>query len=182
MRYLLMSILSLAFASALLADVAKGSASNRAMPEMDMSGTDSHMTMRCKMMMQAAIAPTDPAAILAMKGDLHLTADQVNKLNAIAEKARAEAKGVLDEQQTKALKAIPSKPETSMAMHEYMMQMMHHMGESQDGHKMSMMNCPMMNMMMGHGMMGKGMMGGHGAATQPAQGDAGEDQSAHHHH
>lgn len=176
MRYLLTSMLSLALASALLADADKGSASDQQMPAMDMSAMDSNMTMRCKMMMQAAIAPTDPAAILAMKAELHLTLDQMHKLNAIAEKARAEAKDVLDEQQAKAIKAVPSEPDTSMAMHEYMMQMMHHMQEAQGGQKMSMMNCPMMNMMMGHG-----MMGGHSATTQPAQGDASEDHAAHHH-
>ena len=113
------------------------------------------MKQRCRMMMQTTINPADPAAILAIKDDLKLTAEQVQKLQAIADKAQQEAKGVLDEQQAKTLQAIPAKPETPMAMHQQMMQKMKEMPAGQGG-QMPMMNCPMMNMM-------------GGGATPPAQ-------------
>ena len=116
----------------------------------------SEMQQRCRMMMQTAINPGDPAAILAIKDDLKLTPEQVQKIQAIADEARKEAKGVLDEQQAKMLQAIPAKPETPMAMHQQMMQKMKDMPAGQ-GSKMPMMNCPMMKMMDG------------GATTQPAQ-------------
>ena len=114
-----------------------------------------NMKQRCRMMMQTTINPADPAAILAIKDDLKLTAEQVQKLQAIADKAQQEAKGVLNEQQTNTLHAIPAKPETPMAMHQQMMQKMKEMPAGQ-GDKMPMMNCPMMNTM-------------DGATTPPAQ-------------
>ena len=132
------------------------------------------MKQRCRLMMQTAINPADPAAVLALKDDLKLTPDQVQKLQAIADKARQEAKAVMDEKQAKSLQAIPAAPETPMAMHQHMMRMMQQMhggqGGAGAGGQMHMMNCPMMNMM------------GGGPATQPAQnqnpGDTGHE--AHH--
>ena len=122
-----------------------------------MMNMPAEMQQRCRMMMQTAINPGDPAAILAIKDDLKLTPEQVQKIQAIADEARKEAKGVLDEQQAKMLQAIPAKPETPMAMHQQMMQKMKDMPAGQGG-QMPMMNCPMMK-----------MMDGGGATTQPAQ-------------
>jgi hypothetical protein len=121
------------------------------------------MKQRCRMMMQTEINPADPAAILALQDDLKLTPEQVQKLQAIGDKARQDAKAVLDEKQAKALQAVPATPQTPMAMHQHMMQMMQQTHAGQGGRtgaggdgQMPMMNCPMMNMM-------------GGAATQPAQ-------------
>ena len=118
-----------------------------------MMNMPAEMQQRCRMMMQTTINPADPAAILAIKDDLKLTAEQVQKLQAIADKAQQEAKGVLDEQQAKTLQSIPVNPETPMAMHQ---QMMKNMPADKGGGQMPMMNCPMMKMT-------------DGGATPPAQ-------------
>jgi len=167
MRYILGFFVAIALALTVHAQADNPSTDRPAGPGMGMRGGQmgmgkmmnmpDDMMQRCRMMMQTAINPGDPVAILALKDDLKLTAEQVQKIQAIADKARQEAKGVLDEQQAKTLQAIPAKPETPMAMHQHMMQMMKNMPAGQGGGQMPMMNCPMMNMM------------GGGATTQPAQ-------------
>ena len=119
-----------------------------------MMNMPAEMQQRCRMMMQTAISPGDPAAILAIKDDLKLTPEQIQKLQVIADEARKQTKDVLDEQQVKVLQAIPAKPETPMAMHQ---QMMKNMPADKGKGQTPMMNCPMMNMM------------GGGATTQPVQ-------------
>lgn len=126
------------------------SADGKSMTEAKTMNMPDDMKLRCQMMMKTAIDPTDPAAILALNDDLKLTPDQVKKLQAIADKSRQDAKAVLDETQAKTVQAIPAKPETSMAMHQKMMEMMKKdMPDGQGAAQMPMMNCPMMKMMPG---------------------------------
>jgi hypothetical protein len=145
-----------------------GSQKDKAVPGMQETKTQvpAEMKQRCRMMMQTAINPFDPTAILGLKDDLKLSTEQAQKLQAIVDKARQEAKGVLNEQQAKTLGAIPAKPETSMAMHEHMMEMMQQKhGKQAGGNKM---DCPMMSMI--------------APTTQPAQAEpATNGHEAHHH-
>lgn len=184
MRYTLGLLVVIALALTVYAQADNPAPDHPAAPGMDMKGGQmgmgkmmnmpDDMKQKCRMMMQTAINPGDPAAILSFKDDLKLTDKQVQKLQAIADKARQEAKGVLNEQQAKTLQAVPAKPDTSMAMHQQMMQMMKDMPAGQVGDKMPMMNCPMMNMMPGQ----------MGAAAQPKTqtppAPADQDHSARH--
>jgi hypothetical protein len=57
------------------------------------------MKMRCQMMMTTQIQPGDPVALLAIKEELQLSAEQSAKVEAIVAKARKEAQAVLTDQQ-----------------------------------------------------------------------------------
>ncbi len=69
-------------------------------------GASGGMMMRCPMMMAAGVRSNDAAALLALKGYLELTEKQVKTLQAVAEKAREEAKAVLTETQTEKLQKL----------------------------------------------------------------------------
>lgn len=103
------------------------------------------MKMRCQMVMNTAVTPSDPAAILALKDQLKLTEAQATQLDAINKEARDKAAAVLTVEQTKTLAAMPQTPQTMKDMHE---QMMGHMQKMMGG-KMGdqPMSCPMMQMM-----------------------------------
>ena len=174
MRYILGFVVAIALASTVQAQADNAAADRPAGSGMEMKGGQmgmdkngmgkmgmgkmmdmpAEMQQRCRMMMQTSINPGDPAAILAIKDDLKLTPEQIQKIQTIGDDARKEAKSVLDEQQAKTLQSIPVNPETPMAMHQ---QMMKKMTADKRGGQMPMMSCPMMDMT------------GGAATTQPAQ-------------
>ncbi len=93
-----------------------------------MQGAPPAMAMRCKLMMGAELDPYSPQALLALKDELKLTADQVGKLQTIADTARAGTQEVLSAEQKSALKDLKKTPASMMKMqgpmHEMMMRMM----------------------------------------------------------
>ncbi len=100
-------------------------------------GMGGPMMMRCPMMMGAALLPTDPAAILALRSELGLTQEQVGKLQGIVEQARAEAWTMLTEEQKRKLAETPAGPTSMMQMCQQMMKQM-------SGGTGGPMMCPMM--------------------------------------
>lgn len=87
-------------------------------------GMSDAMMQRCELMRNVRVAPADPEALLAMKKNLMLTDEQVNKLKAIADKSRQDAELLLTAEQKDKLKALAATPETMMKLHEEMMPMM----------------------------------------------------------
>jgi len=102
------------------------------------------MKMRCKMLMNTTVTPSDAAAILALKGQLKLTDAQTTRLEAINKEAQAKATAVLTVDQQKTLDTLPKTPLTMMDMHEQMMGKMQTMMGGKMGEQL--MSCPMMNM------------------------------------
>jgi len=102
------------------------------------------MMARCRMLMQARIGKTTPAALLSIREKLNLTDQQVSKLESIAQESRQKAEATLTDEQRKTLATIPGEPQSMMAMCAGMM---------------SMTGADMGSM---HGMMGGGMGGMHG--------------------
>ena len=104
-------------------------------------GMSKAMMTRCRMLMRTRIETNDPAGLLTIKDELKLTEKQVGKLQAIAEKAREEAKALLTDEQNKKLEALPKTPCNMMEMHGKMKPMMQKMSgeKGQD----SPMMCPM---------------------------------------
>ena len=84
------------------------------------AGMSEGMVMCHKMMYSEEVAKDDPSALLALKDDLKLTADQVTKLKAIAAKARQDSDAVLTADQKKKLEEVPSSPNTVMGLHDEM--------------------------------------------------------------
>ena len=124
----------------------------KAMKEMGMS---EQMMMRRKMLMGMTVKPGDPQAVLALKDDLKLTDQQVQQLQGIAEKARAEAMKVLNEMQSTELAKLGDAPESVVGMCKMMT----------DEGKPGMM--PMHSgMMKGDTMQGGSMMKGEGSGTK----------------
>ncbi len=103
------------------------------------------MMMRCRMIMNTAVMPSDPAAILALKDQLKLSGAQVSQLEATLKDSQAKAAAVLTADQQKTLDALPKSPQTMKDMHEQMMGKMQKMMGDKMGDKP--MNCPMMKMM-----------------------------------
>lgn len=123
------------------------------------------MKLRCKMLMNMMVSPSDPTAILSIKDQLKLTDAQTTQLEAIHKEAQVRAAAVLSVDQQKTLDAMPKTPQTMTDMHEQMMgQMQRAMGGKMGEHAMS---CPMMKMS--------------DATTRPAQDKPAtpEDHSAH---
>ena len=102
------------------------------------------MMLRCQMVMQAAIQPTDPAAILVIKDTLKLSDEQVKKLQSIEDIARRQAQDILSDSQKQQLQSIPRAPQTGADMHQHMMGMMQQSGQGQ-----MCKDCPMMKSMSG---------------------------------
>ena len=123
--------------------------------KMGKMGMSKAMMTRCRMLMRARIDTNDPAGLLAIKDELKLTKEQASKLQAIADKAREEAKALLTNEQNKKLEALPKTPCNMMEMHGKMMPMMQKMGGEKG--KGSPMMCPMM-----------GKRGGKSASEAPA--------------
>ena len=125
----------------------KGMMDTKMSPEMKtmMEKMSPEMKMRCQMLMNTAVIPSDAAAMLALKVQLKLTDAQAARLETINKEAQDKAVAVLTGDQKKTLDALPKTPQTMMDMHEQMMgQMQTMMGGKMGG---QMMNCPMMNMM-----------------------------------
>lgn len=106
------------------------------------------MIERCRMMVQTAISRDDPAVLLGAKKKLDLTDDQVTKLEAVAARAREDARAVLTEPQRTELEKLPAGHESMVAMMTRMHEHMH--GAAQGAGKTTgMSKCPMMQMMIG---------------------------------
>ena len=115
---------------------------------MDGSMMDSAMMARCRMMSQAEISPSDPAAPLAQRERLNLSEDQVAELERIAQSAREQAKRLLNESQTDELSTLPDKPESMMRMHQRMMKRMNERDASGWANEESVRACPLYNTML----------------------------------
>ena len=83
---------------------------------MKQAGISPALMMRCSMMGTLQVDPYDPSAILAMKNELSLTAEQQEKLDAIQKEAREKAKSVLTEAQQNDLKPLLDTPNTMPGM------------------------------------------------------------------
>lgn len=117
------SLLALSAAiSAAPARAGARSANARATREMNQRlkrmGMDSEMILRCKMLMNAEVSRSNPSSLLAAKGDLKLTAEQVQKLKSLIEETRDKARAILTEEQRKQVDALPVLPATNIAMHQ----------------------------------------------------------------
>ena len=73
---------------------------------MERTGMPDGMLQACRVRMSAPIRYDDPAALLALKAELVLTAEQIEKLTALVERTRAEAKRLLTEAQAKKLDTL----------------------------------------------------------------------------
>lgn len=82
------------------------------------------LMMRGRMFMGAQIAPTDPAALLALKDELKLTGSQVDLIEAMGEKTRRDAWDLLTQDQQTELMRMRGTPRTMGEMHEHMMSRM----------------------------------------------------------
>ncbi len=100
-------------------------------------GMSDAMMDKCKMMMHTHIENYDPAALLAIKGQLALTEEQAGKLKEITEKSRKDAEMLLTIEQKDILKKMADTPDTMMKMHKEMMPMMKKM-EKEEGEEMMM--------------------------------------------
>jgi hypothetical protein len=109
------------------------------------------MMMRTQMLMSMHVDPMDPNAVLALKNDLKLTDDQVQRLHDISGAAHGKVRKVLTEDQQSELEALQTTPDNAMDMHKMMMSKrqggqgmggMHHTGG-----KGASDNCPMFGMM-----------------------------------
>lgn len=107
------------------------------------------MMARCRMMSQAEISPSDPAAILGQRERLNLSEDQVAELERIARSAREQARKVLKQGQIEELDTLPNKTESMVQMHQRMMKQMNAGESSQWMNEKSDDTCPMHNMMHG---------------------------------
>lgn len=74
------------------------------------------MMMRWSMMGSLQVDSNDPAALLALKTELSLTADQQEKLAAIQKEAQEKAKAILTETQQAQVKPLLETPNTMMGM------------------------------------------------------------------
>ncbi len=129
----------------------------------DMGMSDAMMS-RCRMMRTLEVSAYDPAGILALKEELQLSEQQVQKLQTLLQASRDGAKAALTDSQKQKLRVINDTPNSMMQMHQHMMDRMQKMMKGKGWTHRRMM-CPM-HMMMGPMMMD---MPADGNATQPAQ-------------
>ena len=115
-----------------------GMTHDQCMQMMKKAGMSPGMMMRCSMMGALQVDPYDPAAVLAMKTELGLTADQQEKLAAIQAEARDKAKAILTEAQQSDIKPMMDTPNTMPRM----WQEWHSKMDKQSGS--AMMMCPWM--------------------------------------
>lgn len=107
---------------------------------MEGEGMHGRMMGHMRMMMNTEIDPRDPTALLANRESLELTEGQAEQLQALVERTRREAAGLLNENQRQQLEQLPQQPRSMRQMHGQMMQ---HMEVMQDKKGM----CPMCAMM-----------------------------------
>ena len=115
-----------------------GMTHDQCMQMMKQAGMSQGMMMRCSMMGMLQVDPYDPSAVLAMKSELSLTADQQEKLSAIVKDAREKAKALLTEDQQSQVKPLLDTPNTMPGM----WQQWHSKMDKQAGSAMIM--CPWM--------------------------------------
>jgi hypothetical protein len=101
-------------------------------------GMSDAMMARCHIMGTAQISAYDPAAVLALRGELKLTDDQVKDLQAIAATTQDQVKSKLTAEQLASLQPIAATPSS-------MMQMCQSMHSKTGQGMMGMMMCPMMS-------------------------------------
>jgi len=99
-------------------------------------GMSDAMMDKCKMMMHARIEADSPEALLAIRGRLSLTEEQVGKLKDVAEKSRKDAEMLLTTEQKDILKKMAGTPDTMMRMHREMMPMMKKMEKEEESEEM----------------------------------------------
>ena len=109
------------------------------MAMMQKAGMSPGMIMRCAVMGQLEVDAYDPATVLAMKGQLNLTAEQQEKLHWILEDARQRTKALLTEAQQNELKPLQDAPKTMQEMWQQWHSKMSPQGAS------AMMMCPWMS-------------------------------------
>jgi hypothetical protein len=115
-------------------------------------GMSDAMMTRCQIMANAQISAYDPAAVLALRGELKLTDDQVKDLEAIGATTQDQVKSKLTAEQLASLEPIAATPSSIVqmcqSMHSMtgknMMGMMMSTGEK-DQEQTGMMCCPMMS-------------------------------------
>ncbi len=100
-------------------------------------GMSEPMMERCKMMMHTRINANAPESLIAMKKDLMLTTEQIDKLESIVKKSQEEAEAVLTAEQKEKVAKYAKTPETMMKMHEEMM------GKMKEKHEMMGKKDPM---------------------------------------
>lgn len=119
---------------------------------MQMCGMTPEMMQQGRMIMHAELSRDDPAALLGMKEQLKLSDDQSKRLQAIEQRARAEAKAVLDQSQQSQVSKLPDGASSMAQMHRQMMAQMQQMsGKSGAPTGQSEAPCAMMQMMMNKG-------------------------------
>jgi hypothetical protein len=81
-----------------------------------MMGRGNSMMEQCRNMMRTLISPDSPNSILALRKELGLSEEQVEKIKAVGEKANAEAKKILSEKQLKQFETLTKEwtPQTMM--------------------------------------------------------------------
>ena len=89
---------------------------DQCMQMMKQAGMSPGMIMRCSMMGTLQVDAYDPSALLAMKSELSLTADQQEKLDAIQKEAREKSKALLTEAQQNEVKPLLDTPNTMPGM------------------------------------------------------------------
>ena len=79
-------------------------------------GMSDPMQMRRKMLMGMQVSTDDPSAILALKSDLNLTQDQVDKIQKIQDNARKCTRDILNDSQKQQLSSLEGTPQSMVSM------------------------------------------------------------------
>ena len=111
---------------------------------MKQAGMSPGMMMRSSMMGVLEVDPYDPAAVLAMKNQLNLTADQQEKLAAIQKDAREKTRALLTEAQQNELKPLFDTPNTMPGMWRQWHSTMSNQSGVRNQSGAAMMMCPWM--------------------------------------
>ena len=101
----------------------------RCMDRMKGMGMPEGMLQACRVRMSALVRNRDPAGLLALKADLTLTAEQIERLTALVEKARAEARSLLTDAQRETLDTLVKRAGASMGPGKMPAEKMKSMGE-----------------------------------------------------
>lgn len=94
------------------------------------------MKQRCRMMANAEMSKDDAVCLLAMKQELKLIPEQVQKLEQIVKQSRQEAAAILNPEQQKVLAEVPAQQVSMSAMHAKMHEKMMQKMEGAAGPKM----------------------------------------------
>lgn len=112
-------------------------------------GMPESMWLRCRMFLQMKVNPTNPAALVAVKDQLGLSQEQIDRLQQILKRSEEEARAVLTPEQQQKLAPLANLPNNCREMHRQMMQRMRSPrgGPGPGGQGGGGMMCPMMQMM-----------------------------------